>query len=247
MEKLASELRLLDEQGYFLVPGLLTDEQVERTRNALYDLQANRPHHEGELGVLRLMMDEDPFFLYLLELPRLLEIVDATVGKTAILHTQNGFILPSLDNPPDVFQNKWHQDFPRVLNGYLASINIFVCLDDFNEATGATQIMPNTHQREMPGVFTPVTIECKAGDAFVFDSTLWHRAGVNSSGKDRCAINHQFTRAWIKQQLDYPRALEWLETSLSERTQQILGFYSRVPSSLTEYYRVPRLYRAGQG
>lgn len=245
--KLASELRLLDEQGYFLVPKLLSTEQVGRTRLALYDLQANRKPEEGELGVLRLMMDDDPFFLYLLELSRLLEIVDSTVGNTAILHTQNGFILPSLKSTPDVFQNTWHQDFPRVLNGYLASINVFICLDDFNEKTGATQVMPNSHQRQMPGVFNPVTIECKAGDAFVFDSTLWHRAGVNTSGKDRCAINHQFTKAWIKQQLDYPRALDWLESGLSERTKQILGFYSQVPSSLAEYYRVPRLYRAGQG
>ena len=244
---LESLCKKLDLEGYCVVSGFLTAKQVDDTKEAMYDLQETRIERNGELGVLRLMMDEAPFFLYLLEHPRMLEIIDSTVGNTAILHTQNGFILPSLNDTPNVFQNSWHMDFRRVLNGYLASINVMVCLDDFTEDSGATQVMPESHQREMPGVFKPITVECKAGDAFVFDSTLWHRAGINKSGKDRCSINHQFTKSWIKQQLDYPRVLDWLEPNLSERTKQLLGFYSRVPASLEQYYHVPRYYRAGQG
>ena len=84
----------------------------------------------------------------------------------------------------------------------------------------------------------------------VFDSTLWHCAGRNASGKDRLAINHQFTRSYIKQQIDYVRALgEPAVTRLPPRTQQLLGYYTRVVTSLDEYYRPgdQRLYRAGQG
>ena len=240
-------LSLIDSQGFAIERNLLSDEQVLKTRDALFDLQANRVERPGELGVLRLMMDEDPFFLYLFEIPRLLEIVDATVGNTAILHTQNGFVLPSLDSTPEVFQNSWHQDFPRVLNGYRASINILIALDPFTKESGATMVVPGSHQRPMPTTYQAIPVECNPGDAIVFDSTLWHCAGVNRSGRDRCAINNQFTKAWIKQQLDYPRALDWLETDLPERTKQLLGFHSRVPASLAQYYHVPRYYRAGQG
>lgn len=41
----------------------------------------------------------------------------------------------------------------------------------------------------------------------VFDSTLWHASGANTLGSDRLAINHQFTRSCIKQQIDYVCAL----------------------------------------
>ena len=41
----------------------------------------------------------------------------------------------------------------------------------------------------------------------VFDSSIWHAAGDNTSGKDRLALNQQFTRAYVKQQVDYVRAL----------------------------------------
>ena len=79
---------------------------------------------------------------------------------------------------------------------------------------------------------------------------LYHAAGRNTSGRDRVAINHQFTLAYFKQQIDYVRALgDDVVEALPPRTQQILGWYTRVVTSLDEYY-VPaekRLYRSGQG
>jgi len=84
----------------------------------------------------------------------------------------------------------------------------------------------------------------------VFDSTLWHAGGRNTSGKDRLAVNQQFTRSYVKQQIDYVRALgEAAILALPARSQQLLGWYTRVVTSLDEYYRPPaeRLYRSGQG
>jgi ectoine hydroxylase-related dioxygenase (phytanoyl-CoA dioxygenase family) len=64
------------------------------------------------------------------------------------------------------------------------------------------------------------------------------------------AMNLQFTKSYMRQQMDYPRILPAEMTdALPERTRQLLGFYVRVPASLDEYY-VPadqRLYRSGQG
>jgi ectoine hydroxylase-related dioxygenase (phytanoyl-CoA dioxygenase family) len=84
----------------------------------------------------------------------------------------------------------------------------------------------------------------------IFDSTLWHAAGLNTSGHDRLAINHQFTRSYIKQQIDYVRALgDAVVLDQPPRTQQLLGWYTRVVTSLDEYYvsENERLYRKGQG
>ena len=79
----------------------------------------------------------------------LLTIVDQHVSPTAILHLQNGFILPSEsgDASADIFQLKFHQDFPRVLNGYVMSINAFFAIDEFTAANGATWVVPGSHQR----------------------------------------------------------------------------------------------------
>ncbi|HEX6648433.1 MAG TPA: phytanoyl-CoA dioxygenase family protein, partial [Pyrinomonadaceae bacterium] len=254
----------LSSSGYAVVESVLSESFLQTTRDAMYraqeaiwrDVGQERLNRAGELGVLRLMLKYDPHFFKFLELPQVLSVIDATVSNTAIMHLQNGFILPSLPagQTPTIFQNTFHQDFPRVLNGYMASINIMFAIDEFSTATGATVVVPGSHQTAMRPTNdqfkNAVAVECPAGSMVVFDSTLWHAAGANTSGRDRLAINHQFTRSYIKQQIDYVRALgDEAVLAQPPRTQQLLGWYTRVVTSLDEYYRpeAERLYRKGQG
>ena len=262
---LAVALRAVKSHGYCVVEDVLKPSLIDAIRPAMYrcreritaELGTERLDRAGELGVLRLMLKLEPVFYRLLELPELLAVVDATLSPTAILHLQNGFILPSYPpgQVPNVFQNSYHRDFPRFLNGYVASINALFAIDRFTRDNGATFVVPGSHQRaEAPDEATIAAsafpLECAAGSMVVFDSTAWHAAGVNTSGRDRLAINHQFTRSWIKQQIDYVRALGEVEVLRQPpRVQQLLGYCTRVVTSLDEYYRpeAERLYKRGQG
>jgi ectoine hydroxylase-related dioxygenase (phytanoyl-CoA dioxygenase family) len=251
--------------GVAVVEDVLDEPTVAETRERMYAAQ-RRIHAEvgtarldaaGELGVLRLMLAYDPYFATFLQIPEVLSFVDATVGETAILHVQNGLVLPSFATgaAPKVFQNRFHRDFPRVLNGYLMSVNTFFALHDFSATTGGTLFVPGTHQYEgRPSdayvESAAVGAECSAGAMIVFDSTLWHAAGDNTSGADRMAINQQFTRSYVKPQIDYVRALGDAAIEVQPpRVQQLLGWYTRVVTSLDEFYRPAdqRLYRSGQG
>jgi ectoine hydroxylase-related dioxygenase (phytanoyl-CoA dioxygenase family) len=258
-------LSRLRDVGYAVVEGVLPTEFLASTRAAMYRTQAairvevgkERLDRAGELGVLRCMFKFEPLFFRFLEIPEVLAVVDSVVGSTAILHLQNGFILPSapLHEWGTIFQGSYHRDFPRYLNGYVASVNVLFAVDAFTADNGATIVVPSTHQREAPPPLGEmkaqgVAVECPAGSMLVFDSTLWHAAGPNLSGRDRLAINHQFTRSYIKQQIDYVRALgDAVVRAQPPRTQQLLGWYTRVVTSLDEYYRpeAARLYRRGQG
>jgi ectoine hydroxylase-related dioxygenase (phytanoyl-CoA dioxygenase family) len=251
-------------EGCAVVVGVLEPELIERTRSAMYEVQAQiyedigreRLARSGERGVLRLMPRYDPYFLKLLELPAMLAVVDHVLCDTAILHLQNGFILPPTDAAASgSFQHTFHRDFPRHLNGYLASLNVMLTLDAFTASNGGTLVALGTQQRsERPrqGYLetAALPVECPSGAMIVFDSTLWHAAGANRSDRDRLAINHQFTRSYFKQQIDYVRAFgESLVLAQAPRVQQLLGWYTRVVTSLDEYYRPTeeRLYRPGQG
>ncbi len=264
-EWLAKALQILHTLGYVAVSGVIDQAALARIRGAMYRAQKaiasevgqDRLQRAGELGVLRLLCKYDQAFLDLLGTPEILAVVDATVSPTAILHLQNGFILPSFEpgKAPKVFQNRYHMDFPRVLNGYVMSINVMLALDEFRPDNGATIVLPGSHQQAEPPQLesleqTALAATCPAGSMLVFDSTLYHAAGPNTSGADRLAINHQFTRSYVKQQVDYVRALgDDLVLAQPHRTQQLLGWYTRVITSLDEYYQPPekRLYRSGQG
>jgi len=262
---LSKSLEGLRKDGYAILEGVLEKDFLEQTEEAMYkvqkkiiqDISLDRLERAGELGVLRIMARYDSFFLKYLEIREMLEIVDHTVSSTAVLHLQNGFILPSfpVEKTPLIFQNIFHMDFPRYLNGYLASINVFFAISPFTKENGATLFVPGSHQKlERPSEdyiqSNTQYAECNSGSLFLFDSTLYHAAGKNISGKDRLSINHQFTRSFFKQQIDYVRALE-TDVILSQepRTQQLLGWYTRVPTNLKDYYQSPeeRLYRKGQG
>ena len=250
--------------GAAIVTDVLSPDLVERIRSAMYEAQArtiddvgqDRLDRAGEVGVMRVMMSYDPVFAELLELPELLAVVDNAVAPTAVMHLQNGFILPPFAGTVDgVDQFKFHMDFPRYMDGYVASVNAMLAIDPFTSQNGGTLVVPGTHQRPgRPGQkfldSTCVNVECPAGSMFVFDSTLWHASGRNMTDRDRLAINHMFTRSFFKQQIDYVRALgEESVLRRPARTQQLLGWYTRVVTSLDEYYRPAddRLYRSGQG
>jgi len=255
----------LRHDGFAVVTNVLAPDFLAQTRARMYraheavarQVGRDRLERAGEVGVLRLMCKYDHFFLRYLEVPEVLAVVDRTVSETAILHLQNGFILPSYPpgRRPEVFQNRFHMDFPRVLNGYLVSVNVLFAIDEFTADNGGTLVVPGTHQRGNPPDLAylrarAVPVECPPGSMLAFDSTLWHAAGANVSGKDRLAINHQFTRSYLKQQIDYVRALgDAVVQALPPRTQQLLGWYTRVVTSLDEFYQPEegRLYRRGQG
>lgn len=168
--------------GYAVVEDVLDEASLAATRDRMYRVQERilteigkeRLARAGELGVLRLMMKYDPHFFTFLEIPEVLSIVDRVLSETAILHLQNGFILPSFPpfSTPDVFQNAFHQDFPRVLSGYIASVNIMFAIDPFTRDTGATLVVPGSHQRiEKPDhtylARNAVPVQCAAGSLFV--------------------------------------------------------------------------------
>jgi ectoine hydroxylase-related dioxygenase (phytanoyl-CoA dioxygenase family) len=262
---LAKALEGLKIEGFAIIEGVMDAEFIKRSIEGLHKVEniivpmmgKQRLLDAGELGVLRITAKYDNFFLKYLELPELLAVIDNTISNTAILHVQQGSILPSFPKgeAPPVFQNVFHMDFPRHLNNYMASVNCFFAISPFTKDNGGTLLVPSTHQKtERPSEdylkANAISVECPEGSMFIFDSTLYHAAGENNSGKDRYGINHQFTRAFFKQQIDYVRALgDDVVKAQIPRTQQLLGWYTRIPSSLEEYYRSPddRLYRKGQG
>jgi ectoine hydroxylase-related dioxygenase (phytanoyl-CoA dioxygenase family) len=134
-------------------------------------------------------------------------------------------------------------------------INMLVMVDDFTLENGATYLLSGSHLKdEKPSErnFYDRAERAigKAGSILMFDSLLWHAAGINRTSAERRALTLAFTRPFQKQQMDYPRVLGYKAMdSFDEDLKQILGYNSRVPTSLDEWYQPPakRFYRPGQG
>jgi ectoine hydroxylase-related dioxygenase (phytanoyl-CoA dioxygenase family) len=139
--------------------------------------------------------------------------------------------------------------------GYLAALEVVFPLSDLSAKSEDFYVVPGTQQQANPPnrrymEWAEVPIECPAGGMIVVDSTLWHREGLRRANDPGIFVAHQFTKSFIKPHFDHVRALgdECLR-ALPERTRQLLGWHTRIPSTLDEFYLPPeqRLYRDGQG
>ncbi len=168
-----------------------------------------------------------------------------------ILNSYGGVI--NLTAKPSYVANI-HRDIRFFTGDFPLMINMLIMLDDFTLENGATYLLKGSHKLESKPskeVFYEKSSRAigKRGDVLFFDSNMWHAAGLNTTSKKRRAFTITFTKPFMKQQLDYSRAIGYDQVNaMNEEVKQIIGYYSRTPTNLEEWYQNPddRFYRPGQ-
>ena len=141
------------------------------------------------------------------------------------------------------FSSNVHRDLRFYSNRIPLMINILIMIDDFTVDNGATYVLPYSHlKKEKPTneEFYKNAIQTTGakGSIIVFDSNVWHASGPNKTESQRRAIPMTISRSFMKQLLDYPRAIGYKNMDkFSNDMQQFLGYHSRVPASLEEWYQ----------
>jgi hypothetical protein len=249
----------LDVNGWVLLPShlpaALTRRLADQLDAAYVDyraLQLRNGIGEGTDGTLHHLPCAGDVFLELLDADHGQAIVQSFFDGPYILNTYGGV----LNLPNDAsYVARVHRD-QRTFSGDLHLMaQILVMLDDFTAANGATYLLTGSHRHaERPSdeefFRDAVRATGAAGSILVFDSNLWHAAGVNRTDRPRRALTLAFTRPFMKQQLDYPRALGYERgDAFSPALRQLLGYNARVPVTLDEWYQPPqkRLYKREQG
>ena len=243
-ERHAEEIRLV---GYTVVRGVVDAAMLEAARerlDRLYAAQAAAVGGEGRLreiqdaNLIRCPLAEDDFFLDVAARPKLLAVAKALLGDYVTLQQQNGVVNPANDVH---HQAAWHRDLAH--QHFVASrplaLSALVCIDPFNEQTGGTYVLPASHKVErFPSEEYVLTHQkgaaAEAGDALVFDSMLFHRAGDNRSVRPRRGLNHVYSLPFLKQPISLPRALNG-RFSDDPFLRKFLGYESEPAGSAFEW------------
>ena len=121
------------------------------------------------------------------------------------------------------------------------TVNIIIYLEDSNENTGCTLVVPGSHKTGKYTIrdykkMTPVN--AKKGDILIFDSRLWHAAKAASVDKSRWALVLTIGQWWIKPRYDIINCIpEKIKNKLSEKQLKLLGFNS-IPIKFDLNYNV---------
>jgi ectoine hydroxylase-related dioxygenase (phytanoyl-CoA dioxygenase family) len=209
----------LDRDGYAVIPGVLSEAQLDAIRTRLAELLAAEGNQAGlevhqEAGTNRLadLVNKGPMFRPCFTDPRLLACVGHVLGE---------FKLSSLnfrEALPGQGLQALHADYggPAPDSGFQVCNSIWL-LDDFTADNGATRVVPGSHRSDtvprlaMPDPTTAhpdqVLLIAPAGTVVVFNSHLWHGGTVNRTDRPRRALHSYFARRERGQQTDQKKYL----------------------------------------
>lgn len=219
--KLDANLEELAIRGFTVIEDVIAAPELAELRTKLDKAYAiQQKESEGlfkledinEENQVRAPLCYDDHFLKIASHDTIVEPIRRSVGNYFLIHLQIGIInMPNVENRQAV----WHRDLLYVdyVSTRPMAVSVMLCVDDFNEKTGGTLVVPFTHRLErMPSKEYvekhAITIDAKAGSVFLMDSMLVHKAGFNSSGSIRRGLNTIYCNGLLKQQISFGRQLD---------------------------------------
>jgi ectoine hydroxylase-related dioxygenase (phytanoyl-CoA dioxygenase family) len=230
----------LDQQGYLLLRGVLTPEQVAAVAARAETVWAEEGAQAGaenylEPGVRRLanLANKGVEFRRLLVHPAVLEAVHAVLGPKVRINMLNA--RDAL--PHGTAVQPLHTDADHGARadwqGYLVCTAIWM-LDPFTRANGATRLVPGTHRSPalpkevLADVLAPhpdeIYVTGQPGDVFIFNGHCWHAGGANHTNQARRAILAHYARAGQPQRLNQKQSIApEVQAVLSPLEREVLG------------------------
>jgi ectoine hydroxylase-related dioxygenase (phytanoyl-CoA dioxygenase family) len=255
VDALVEEIR---EVGFAVVEGVLTEEQLAEMRRRIDEVYDQQVEEVGglerlalinDLDVARGLLAYDDMFVEMAAMPQVIEVVQRFLGEYIVLSSQNGII----NRPSDeLFQVTWHRDlqYRHFTSSRPLAMSALFAIDEFSAETGGTHFLPGSHRSEKfpsPEYVErhQVVAKAPAGSVVIFDAMAYHRAGANTSGRVRRAVNHIYGVPNIQQQISLPSALGGRFED-DPRLRRLLG-YEAPPAASTLDWRERKLALAGAG
>jgi ectoine hydroxylase-related dioxygenase (phytanoyl-CoA dioxygenase family) len=221
----AADRRQLDEQGFLVLPGLMSPELLERLRRRLEELFAQEGALAGsefkqEPGARRLanLVNKGRVFEEVILTPAVLEAMAHVLGPKFKLSSLNA---RSAD-PHSPCDQPLHADSAAISDesGYWVCNSVWM-LDDFTPDNGATRMVPGSHLWRTlppPEMYDPhpqqQLVTGKAGTVVIMNSHMWHGGTANRTSAPRRAIHSYYTR-WDKPQQQWQK--QWLSAETQKR------------------------------
>lgn len=250
-------LAQINEQGFLVVPSVMTDDELAGYRNALQPWldvgPTGRNVFEGtRTHRIYAMLAKDPLFADMVAHPLALAFAEYFLGTSCLLSA-----CLAIDLQPGESAQPWHTD-----DGHIHvppphdvfGISAFWALDDTTNENGATEVLPGSHRwsaQEFPGVLkdqdfaddsdpdltvdpgahsNALKVTMPAGSLMVARSDLWHRGGANRSSASRRVVTPQYCAGWARPLESMLLAVPAaVAATLPVRVQELLGYSIHPP------------------
>lgn len=259
-----------DTQGFVHLKSLLSADVLARARKA-FDAASERnaaaaqaaKANDARYYDLPAILDADPVFVDLVDMPQLLPLLRATVGEDIALHETSA----RLFFPGPTFTSPFHSDLARVIGinqantpNFLSKVHFYV--EDLSPEQGCLAFIPgsqhfpplhvNPHRETLAASSAVVRVVPRAGDAVLFNTHVLHMAEANNTAQVRKSIIYTYGHFWMKA---YPSAVpaDLSAFAGNPQRQQLFGvdlpgvsYFARRLDRLTPPGPVERLQATGE-
>ena len=213
--------RQLEQEGYTILPEVLSRSEIERTRSAIDETLAAEAEIARRYGLqnenLQMAYNAQGkhphFYGLLVRNPEPVEVARGVLGEDLFAHDV------AIRKPLPTGKKDWtrlggylHADWHHFtvtpfLGGkhYPMAVQSAWCISEFTVENGATLIWPRSHLSlevppEQPETLPPGYryTEAPAGSVILWDSALWHTSGTNCGTGPRYSLVFYFHRWWLK-------------------------------------------------
>lgn len=257
-----TQIKQLEEEGYVILQSIIPNDLLIILRERIdicleihksMQIQANMDNSLQGTALHALV--NDSIFIKLiehLEEVNIIQSINENFFKSKCIINS----LSVLDNLPGTpnFSANIHRDLRFYSGNFPIMLNCLIMVDNFTMENGGTYLLPKSHLKEEKPTdkeFFDKAIQAtgKSGDLLIFNANVWHASAPNKTQDRRRGIPITLSKSFMKQLLDYPRAIGYDKIdTFSESVQQLLGYHSRTPASLDEWYQPEstRMYRKNQ-
>jgi len=248
----------LENNGWFIAEEFIQDDiflnDLKKSLRECFDncqlLREKNGVTENNSGTVHHLIGQNPIFLDLLD-GLVLEFNEVFENFFSSKYILNAFGGNFLEKGVHSYASEIHRDVRTFSKDINLMMNTLVMFDDFTEENGATYLLSNSHrysEKPTKDYFykNADRAVAKKGSVIFWNSYLWHAAGENKKNEERTSVTPMFTKCFVKPQFDYVNCFN--QGDLNDRLKQVLGFNSRVPGTLEDWYqpREKRFYKSDQ-
>lgn len=226
----AAVVDVMRRDGYCIVEGLLSSDEVAATRAALHEVLAATPLGRNDFEGYKTqriyaLFAKTRAFDALAVHPLLLGVLDEVLGHYQ-LSAPTGIQIGPGEKAQILHRDQ--QIYPLPLDYPDVVVNTMWAFDDFTEANGATRLIPGSHTwaERVPSADDPIACaEMPAGSVNFYLGKVWHGGGANSTDRPRLGVILEYAAAWLRAQENHILAVP-RETvaELPARLQELLGY-----------------------
>ena len=229
----ARHIERVRRDGYTIVENAIEPELIEALNTTLDRLEREldaKPAMNGFEGhrTVRIynLLARDPVFERVPVHTSVLPIIEGVLDPGCLISSLSSIAI----DPGEIAQPIHADDMVIPLEKPHASIvcNSMWALTDFTAANGATRLVAGSHKRGNPdygGAYDSIPAEMPKGAVLIWDGSLWHGGGANTTGQRRTGIAMNYCAGFIRQQENQqlgisPEAVR----GFSPRLRELVGY-----------------------